>query len=149
MSYQNIKFVDSDKDKAMEKAFKEFRDFKVAAFDLEEFWGKELCLIQISTPMNIYLFDALTLDKSKKFKDRLKQLFDDPHIRKLGFSCNGDLKELSRFTNCFGRSFQNIIDIQQIFKEDYKLRNQISLSKMAKIYFGKLLDKTLTCSDWR
>ena len=69
MTYENIKWIGDDTDELFDTAFEEFKTWKVAAFDLEEYLSKELCLIQISTPITIYLFDVLAMVSSTKFKE--------------------------------------------------------------------------------
>jgi ribonuclease D len=60
----------------------------------------------------------------------------------------GDLANTAKFLHVMQKEFNNIIDLQVIFKERYKLQNQPGLGKICEIYFGKTLNKTETCSDW-
>ena len=61
LSNKNIHFVSDENDDMVDFAFKEFQKSKIVGFDLEEYWGKELCLIQLSTYQHTFLFDCLTL----------------------------------------------------------------------------------------
>ena len=104
---KNVHFITSD----FSPAFKEFGEWKIVGFDLEEYWGKSLCLIQISTPINAYLFDPIALGNSEEFKMCLKELFEDRHVKKLGFSCRPDVKQIGKFIGFGTDNFSNVEDL--------------------------------------
>ena len=79
------------KNSQLNHAFTKLEKQKIVGFDLEEYWGQYLCLIQISTYDDIFLFDSLALWTSKEFKTRLSKLFLKEKPIKIGFSISNDL----------------------------------------------------------
>jgi len=91
-------------------AFKEILDCKIIGFDLEEYWGKYLCLIQISTDKKVFLFDCLELEDSKKFIEGLGRVFEDKKVMKIGFSIKNDMDQLSKFLKMDKKRFRGVHD---------------------------------------
>ena len=81
------------KNSQLNHAFTKLKKQKIVGFDfdLAEYWGQYICLIQISTYDDIFLFDSLALWTSKEFKTRLSKLFLKEKPIKIGFSISNDL----------------------------------------------------------
>jgi hypothetical protein len=88
LTFDKIHFIQKEDDKMFDYAFEQFKEQKVAAFDLEEFWGKTLELIQLSTNTDVFIFDVgqvQGLIESEKLKEKLLELYRSEEIAKVSF----------------------------------------------------------------
>ncbi len=116
---------------------------KIIGLDTEFDWRTTyfpvLSLIQISTHDHIYLIDCLKINPAKI----LKKYLESKDILKIFHSARSDTTVLSKCLNIYSK---NIFDIQMAEK---LLQGEIkSYSKIVNKYFGILLNKSETNSNW-
>lgn len=116
---------------------------KIIGLDTEFDWRTTyfpvLSLIQISTHDHIYLIDCLKINPAKI----LKKYLESKDILKIFHSARSDATVLSKCLNIYS---ENIFDIQmaeKLLQGDIK-----SYSKIVNKYFGILLNKSETNSNW-
>jgi ribonuclease D len=98
-----------------------------------------LCLIQIATPSDIFLIDPIAVDIAP-----LKELFENPQIKKVFHSAFQDLEILS----LYGIDTKNFYDTQ-LYESVASTSDSISYQSIVLRYLGKRLEKGHTLSDWK
>ncbi len=117
---------------------------KVFAVDTEFDWRTtyfpKISLIQIATKNKIFLIDCLTVKPEKV----LKKYFEDKEYLKIFHSVRSDTNVLSKCLKIFTK---NVFDIQ--LAEKLITNQEIkSYGKLVNKYYGIILQKTETNSNW-
>ncbi|MDR2766523.1 MAG: HRDC domain-containing protein [Holosporaceae bacterium] len=97
-----------------------------------------LCLVQLATPAENYVLDAVSLDLTF-----LKLIFEDDSIRKVFHSAEQDLEILLTY----GFEIKNFYDVQ-LQEMLLSPREKVSYQSIVFKYLGKRLKKGYSLSDW-
>jgi ribonuclease D len=99
----------------------------------------KVSLIQLATENECYLFRLNLID----FPEELKQLLENPEVKKVGFDLGSDFHQLFKLSSFKPQGF---IDLQ---KEVKALGiKQVSLRKLTAMVLGKRLSKRQRLSNW-
>ncbi|KAI4378068.1 hypothetical protein MLD38_015605 [Melastoma candidum] len=107
----------------------------------------KVSIMQIAIPRRVFIFDLLKLaeEASDALDSCFTQILQCPHILKLGYNFQCDIKQLAssyRTLGCF-KHYDMLLDIQVIFKE-----KNGGLSGLAQKVLGIGLNKTRRNSNW-
>jgi ribonuclease D len=133
-----------DKNNQLPLLDKELSSVEVFAVDTEFDWRNtyfpKISLIQIATKNKIFLIDCLKL----KTETVLRKYFEDKRYLKIFHSVRSDTNVLSKCLKIFTK---NVYDIQIAEKIISNLEIK-SYAKIVKKYFGTVLQKGETNSNW-
>ncbi len=102
-------------------------------YDSFRYFREKLCLIQVSTPSHIYIFDPL-LDIDFSF---LGEASENPDVVKIIHACDNDIRLLNRD---YGFTFKNVFDT---YRAAFILGDTgLSLKSIIQDYLGVELNKT-------
>lgn len=99
---------------------------------------EKLCLVQIACEHKIYLLDSLKLDLAP-----LKEILENPQIRKIFHSADSDIPLIKTKVNC---GFSNVFDVMMAAK--YLGIQRCGLNNLIEKYFSVKLNKKYQKADW-
>ena len=108
-------------------------------FIREDTYFPKLSIVQIATPENTFIIDAINCDINI-----FKSLLENVYIVKVFHSGRQDLEIFAELYNIYP---QNIFDLQ-VAAALLQLGEQVSLDKLYELFFHKKLDKKLQYCDW-
>lgn len=139
------KFMYVDTVAKLKTALEELRNFAEIAIDVEHHSYRSFqgitCLVQVSTRIKDYLFDALELRDDMHI---LNEIFTDSKVVKILHGADLDIEWLQRDLSLY---IVNMFDTHQAAKMLNYAR--LSLSYLLKHYCNIEADKTFQLADWR
>lgn len=129
----------------LKQALEELRQVSELAIDVEHHSYRTFlgftCLVQISTRLKDYIFDALELREDMHL---LNEIFTNPKIVKIFHGADSDVEWLQRDLSLY---IVNMFDTHQAAKALNFAR--LSLAYLMKNYCDIEIDKTYQLADWR
>lgn len=142
----------------------ELKTVKRIAFDIENTTSGSVAVLQISTSDKVFIVDVLGLKKlldEESWKKLGCEIFNNAEVVKLGFGILPDIQMLQKIPEIsietpLDKSYRDLkiigLNVLKLLKFKYPHHEEnltnLSLTKLAKLCFGKKLDKRNQLSNW-
>lgn len=136
----------------------------IAGFDCEQQVNNDLSIIQIAVEKDIFIIDAIKLQKSlskENWMELSNKFFNNSKILKLGCGIFNDINTIEKFLpikvdkkasfidlSVFGKRLFIIPSFKYPFHPEDQQEINLGLSAMTKLCFNKNLNKSLAISNW-